>query len=490
LGMPVFEADANDLVDTYRASKAAVDYARDRQAPACVVFQNVVRRFGHAATDRQFDYMSKAEIHAMEEHNVLAGACAQAVKERMVTYPQILARFNELTEMTAAAFDAASLEPKVSSREEMISFSSAPLVPLEEVKAAAKEAVNLEEDRGNPRVMRVLMNRVFDEILETRPEVVYIGEDVQHGGYYRVTEGLYKKYAFRVADFPPEETALMGAAIGYSQAGLVPIIEIPYAKYLDCGMDMFQEAVVMNWLSGGKQPNGMVIRLQGFDKGVFGGNFHTHNSLYLPPGLDVVVYSNGADYVRGMRYAIAQAAAGRVVMSVDCTDLLNRRHIFARDDAWMTKYPPAVNDVMDFDEVRTYGDGFGMLIVTYGNGVPTALIAKDKLEKDYDLMDIVVVDVPYISGVPSGLVDLLPKYKAIVFADICKLGQHPQAGLIVKLQQMQLLPQRWASTAATPAYNPLGSTVTFLSSDDIIKAAMTVAMAVRLDDFSSKHFPL
>lgn len=32
-----------------------------------------------------------------------------------------------------------------------------------------------------------------------------------------------------------------GAAQGFSQVGLVPIIEIPYAKYLDCGADMFYE---------------------------------------------------------------------------------------------------------------------------------------------------------------------------------------------------------------------------------------------------------
>lgn len=41
--------------------------------------------------------------------------------------------------------------------------------------------------------------------------------------------------------------------------------------------------------------------------GVFGGNYHTHNTLHLPPGLDVVCYSNGPDYARGFRYAVQQA---------------------------------------------------------------------------------------------------------------------------------------------------------------------------------------
>jgi pyruvate/2-oxoglutarate/acetoin dehydrogenase E1 component len=86
----------------------------------------------------------------------------------------------------------------------------------------------------------------------------------------------------QVADFPPDETSLMGAGIGYAQApplpcqrhvvtawaslkaGLLPIVEMPYAKYLDCGADMFMEAAIGNWLSNGQCPNGMVVRLQAF----------------------------------------------------------------------------------------------------------------------------------------------------------------------------------------------------------------------------------
>ena len=49
---------------------------------------------------------------------------------------------------------------------------------------------------------------------------------------------------------------------------------------------------------------------------MFGGNYHTHNALSLPPGLDVVCHSNGADWARGWRFALRAAAAGRVVTGV------------------------------------------------------------------------------------------------------------------------------------------------------------------------------
>ena len=80
--------------------------------------------------------------------------------------------------------------------------------------------------------------------------------------------------------------------------------------------------------------------------------------IHTPPGLDVVCYSNGYDYVRGMRYAVRQAKAGRVVMTVDSTAILNERHISDdRDDSWMFPYPFDEDDEMTFDEIVVYKNG-------------------------------------------------------------------------------------------------------------------------------------
>ena len=179
-----------------------------------------------------------------------------------------------------------------------------------------------------------------------------------------------------------------------TQVGLLPIIEIPYSKYLDCGVDMFYELAISNWLTNKQIPNGMIVRIQGFDRGgtctllhfffntefslkvnislfislVFGGNFHTHNMIsHIPPGVDVLCYSNGEDYARGFRNAVIQARAGRVVVFVDCTNLLNLRHLHDKDRGWETAYP-AEDEVMTFDDVRQFGDTGKTLIVTYGNG--------------------------------------------------------------------------------------------------------------------------
>ena len=313
--------------------------------------------------------------------------------------------------------------------------------------------------------------------------------------------------------FPPDETTLLGAGHGFSQAGLVPIVEIPYAKYLDCGADMFYEIILTHWLTNGRQRNGMVIRLQGFDKGKFGGNFHTHNMLHIPPGLDVVCYSNGADYVRGMRYAIRQAAhSGRLCMFVDSTDLLNRRHLGtesdasgARDDAWLTEYPGRKDTSaiveMSYDDVVLYGGEWNMgkgpqfieghpaehcpspqtpvdkgkiCIVSFGNGIPSALQAMQRMVDKGEVRaeEIAVIDSPYLSAPPAALVASLQHFDHVVFADVCKEGAGMIfGGFVVQLQKQKQLPSSWRVVGAQPTYNPLGQTLTFLSSEDIECAA-------------------
>lgn len=233
---------------------------------------------------------------------------------------------------------------------------------------------------------------------------------------------------------------------------------------------MFTEACIANWLSNGNRPNGMVIRLQGFDRGVFGGNYHTHNMLHMPPGLDVVCYSNGEDYARGFRHALKQAAGGRVVMLVDSTNLLNIRHIIDGDDAWKRPYP-GDHELLPFDHVTTYGRGRRLGIVAYGNTVPLALQAQHELSTQLGEQEVVVIDSPYLNSAQPALAAAVAGLERVVFADPCKQGQHPFAAIITQLQSQGQLPARWRCVAAEPAYNPLGSVLTFTSKADILAEA-------------------
>ena len=439
--IPMWSVNGTDMLDVYDKTLRATEYSRKKAAPSLLLYKDITRRFGHAATDRQHAYLSEDEVLGMAESDVISAAIVQAVEQQNVgTYTEWLDRFEEVGSMTSKAFDAASMEPKITKREDMLSVVSPMLVPVPRLPQAkiVESADRMKKPSskrkgGKAEVMRKHMTEVIKETLEKYPDCVYIGEDVEHGGYYLVTDGLAEKFPGRLIDFPPDETTLLGAAVGYSQAGLTPIIEVPYAKYLDCGVDTFYELAISNWLTKGQRPNGMIVRMQGFDRGLFGGNFHTHNMIsHLPPGVDAVCYSNGRDYARGFRNAIKQARAGRVVMFIDCTNLLNLRHLHDRDRGWETPYPPdEEGEIMGFDDVRTYSGSGGSsvkgryAIVTYGNGVVTALQARkamvDCIEMDPTELD--VIDCPYLSDIPLGLKEVIGQYKGVVFADIYMQGR-------------------------------------------------------------------
>jgi TPP-dependent pyruvate/acetoin dehydrogenase alpha subunit/pyruvate/2-oxoglutarate/acetoin dehydrogenase E1 component len=505
--MPVFRANGQDMLDVYDQTQQAVGYARKYQSPCVILYKGLVRRFGHAATDRQDAYLDSETIQAAADTCVLEGAITQAVDVlNLTTYAELSDRFEDLRNRTDRAFGTAIKEPKVTLDDMMdrVSVPLAPVPPTTNLKAD-------QEKEEKPQVMRKQMTRVVEEALDADESVVYLGEDVRHGGYYLVTEGLAKKYPKRVLDFPPDETTLLGAALGFSQLGLTPIVEIPYAKYLDCGADMFYEIAILPWLNppttskDTKQPqqhSGMVIRLQGFDRGLFGGNFHTHNSLsHIPPGVDVVCYSNGEDYVRGFRHALWQAKHGRIVMLVDCTHLLNLRHVHDKDRSWERPYPGNQSDMIGFDQVYRYAAGTDnnkafkqdidsvtnarVAIISYGNGVVTSLQARRGLvsrgivasENEVD-----VIDCPYISGVPLGLENVLGDYDHVLFADICKdgPGSNVFSSMITSLNDRGVLPQSWSFVGAPRTYNPLGSTVTFLNQDTIEDAMQKLLL--RSDD--------
>ena len=170
---------------------------------------------------------------------------------------------------------------------------------------------------------------------------------------------------------------------------------------------------------------------------------------------------------------MAQAAAGRVVMSVDCTALLNQRHYAdptveqggqgQQRQAWMTEYPHDRSDMMTFEEVTRYpvhssasggssgsgggvaatAEGQSVAVVTYGNGVVTALEALAGMPAE-EAAGVVVIDSPYLSAVPQQLREAVAEFDVVLFAEICKDG--PGAPLLshaCALHNEGALPQSW-----------------------------------------------
>ena len=219
LRMRVFQCNGNNVFDVYRSTAEAAAYCRDNGKPATVVYQDIQRRFGHAATDRQHAYMSDKEIDRLVHHNPVEGICAQvqflcqhnahsfmfckscstsllsdhqAIAEGLLTADEVVDTLEATWEATKDAFDIAAAEAKHSSRDELVGRLAPPLSSEPPPEAKIEDLVG-SKLLSRPAVMRVQMNRAYREALLAYPNAVYLGEDVRHGGYYNVTEHMTKE---------------------------------------------------------------------------------------------------------------------------------------------------------------------------------------------------------------------------------------------------------------------------------------------------------
>ena len=136
------------------------------------------------------------------------------------------------------------------------------------------------------------------EEMDRDPAVVLIGEDVGvYGGAFKTSEGLLARFGWeRVIDAPISESAIVGAAVGMSYAGLRPIAEMQFIDFIACAFNMITNYAAKSHYRWGA-PVPMVLRGPS-GGGVHGGAFHSANpEMYFvhTPGLKVVCPSTAYD---------------------------------------------------------------------------------------------------------------------------------------------------------------------------------------------------
>lgn len=100
-GVPIFSANGCDMMDVYDKTLLATTYTRLHSAPSLVLYRELTRRFGHAATDRQAAYLDAQTIESMAESDVVSGGVAQAVQFDAISYEEARNRFDEIGDMVS-----------------------------------------------------------------------------------------------------------------------------------------------------------------------------------------------------------------------------------------------------------------------------------------------------------------------------------------------------------------------------------------------------
>jgi 2-oxoisovalerate dehydrogenase E1 component beta subunit len=143
------------------------------------------------------------------------------------------------------------------------------------------------------------IQEALTEEMERLPTMLVLGEDVQSGGVFRVTDGLAERFGpARVLDTPLAESTIVGAAIGLATNGCVPVAEIQFADFAFPAFNqLISEAARWRYRSNGAWGCPIVVRMP-FGAGVRGALYHSQSieaMLAHVPGLKIVVPSTPYD---------------------------------------------------------------------------------------------------------------------------------------------------------------------------------------------------
>ncbi len=121
--------------------------------------------------------------------------CSFAVSSGAISWSEINDEFQSIHGSIERAFNTAVNEPKIVSREQLVETNSAPAITAASSDPAVYSNCR-DQGRGGAAPgtkappsdpMRKLMTSVFDEALGGQSpagnNVIYLGEDVRHGGY-------------------------------------------------------------------------------------------------------------------------------------------------------------------------------------------------------------------------------------------------------------------------------------------------------------------
>ncbi len=396
----IAECDGTDVIDSYKAGRAAVRHCRRGRGPA-LVHASTTRPYSHSMSDDERAYRTEEERLADEKRDPLTRT-RQLLMDLKVATAEELDRIDAEThaavrEAAARAMDQPQPPPE-RALEHLYSETAPPTRP--EFDTEARVEFN-PEDRE--LTMVDLVNRCLRDEMERDPRIVVFGQDVADasreealdqvrgkGGVFKVTHGLQKRFGGeRVFNSPLAEANIVGRAIGMAARGLKPVVEIQFFDYIwPAFMQIRNELATMRYRSNSAFDAPVVIRVPygGYLTG--GGIYHSQTGASLfthTPGLRVALPSNALD------------ASGLLRTAIRCDDpviFLEHKHLYRQ--VYNKSRAPGKDFMIPFGKARVAREGSDLTIVTCGALVKRSLDAA-RVASQRDGIEAEVVDLRSLS---------------------------------------------------------------------------------------------
>ncbi len=221
---------------------------------------------------------------------------------------------------------------------------------------------------------REAVRQAIAEEMRRDPDVFMLGEEIgEHGGAYRVSEGLLAEFGpRRIVDTPITEQGFTGVAVGAAFAGLKPIVEFMTWNFALQAIDhIVNSAAKTLYMSGGKLNVPIVFRGPNGPASRAGAQHAQCLSAWLAhvPGLKVVAPSNPFD---------AHGLIKSAIRDPNPVVVLEHENLYATGG----EVPLGGDHVVPIGEARIARNGRDVTFVSYSNGVLIALQASETLARE------------------------------------------------------------------------------------------------------------
>lgn len=434
----------DDPADALRAAREAADHVRQHRSPA-ILHLKTVRFMGHAGSDAELGYRSRAEITADFRRDPLLATAELLVSAGVRTPVEISEEYHQVGAHVLERAAVIGREPRLTTSEQVrrpLSRRDPHGVRSGAQRLATRTVDDARlPDHGTPLTLAQAINAGLTELLAAVPESAVFGEDVSlKGGVYGITRGLRKKFGGgRVFDTLLDEQTILGTALGMAISGWLPVPEIQYLAYIHNALDQIRgEGATQSFFSNGQYRNGMVVRVAGlaYQKG-FGGHFHNDNSVAALrdiPGVHLAVPSDANEASSLLRESIALARAeGRVCIFLEPIALYHERDVFTEGDGLaLGTYQRPNGELPDLLRARRHGAGTDLLLITFGNGVPMSRRVAARLARDGVAAS--VLDLRWLSPLPTAdLVEAARTCRRLLVVDETRMSGGVSEAIITAL---------------------------------------------------------
>ncbi|WP_369600654.1 thiamine pyrophosphate-dependent enzyme [Hahella sp. SMD15-11] len=481
--------DGRDLVDVYRTAREAEQLARRKRQPVFLHLRTV-RLMGHAGSDAQNAYLTSAQIDAQEAQDPLLYSAGLLRVRGLMTKADLLDLWHHTRERVRAVTQEVIRRPPLKTAQDVMASLIPPKRrPPEERPASDLPALFGSQWRAcnEPQPLGRLLNLTLSEALHRYPETFIAGEDVgRKGGVYGITKGLQAQYgAARLIDTLLDEQSILGLGIGAAHNGLTPITEIQFLAYVHNAEDQIRgEAATLSFFSRGQYTNPMLIRIAGlgYQRG-FGGHFHNDNALAVfrdIPGLILICPAHPADAPALLHEALRLVREEqRVVIFLEPIALYHQRDLLPEDGRWTAVWTEARQREIRHGEVGVHGQGTGVAVVTYGNGLYLTL---QVLARRPDIAaEVRVIDLRWLMPLPlDALTAATAGCDQLLIVDECRRSGSVSEALMTRAAETGWPADRLHRITAEDSFIPLGPAATAtLPSTGEIEARLTALLDAR-----------